>query len=163
MLASTPVTISAAGSKVVVRTYSSVWRKRRIQLPQVSYFQMIYLYNSLKPHLAGIKRPRLSNPRVTYHDTPECTIRRSHPITAPVNIVAPMNTIAGPSSEVIDLTVDHAIDDEIRILKSLGAGEGISEYEYKGLIEVCGKCGKYYMASILREHIPTCSSSFDNL
>jgi len=48
----------------------------------------------------------------------------------------------GPSREVIDLTVDHAIDHELHILKSLGAGEGISEYDYEALIEVCGKCSK---------------------
>ena len=139
---------------VAKKTYSAVTSKQ---------FSDDHLPVSLKPHLIGIKRPRLTNPMVMYHDTPECTICHFHPITAPVNIVTPMNATAGPSREVIDLTVNHAIDCELCILKSLGAGEGISEYDYEALIEVCGKCSKYYMASVLCEHIRTCDSSFDIL
>ena len=107
---------------VTKKTYSAVMSKQ---------FSDDHLPVSLKPHLIGIKCPQLTNLTVMYHDTPECTICRFHPITAPVNIVVPMNATAGPSREVINLTVDHAIDCELRILKSLGAGEGIPEYDMR--------------------------------
>lgn len=42
------------------------------------------------------------------------------------------------------------------ILHRLAMGQGILLYEEIGLLERCGGCGRVYMGSALRQHLPLC-------
>jgi hypothetical protein len=72
------------------------------------------------------------------------------------------NAIAGPSGAT---DVDQfsgadsvvASSQEARLLTMLAGGDGISSYDMQGFIEKCGICHMFYLSSILRIHIRSCS------
>jgi hypothetical protein len=71
------------------------------------------------------------------------------------------NATAGPSrsSSISSSKVafQQPTEDEDHILGCLREGKGISAANLKDLTEPCGICGAYFLASILRSHIRTCS------
>ncbi|KAF9468458.1 hypothetical protein BDZ94DRAFT_786896 [Collybia nuda] len=59
---------------------------------------------------------------------------------------------AGPSCLLNNQTMDE------NIFNCLLSGNGITRWEWDGVVERCGTCGDYFLARTLRQHIKECNT-----
>lgn len=72
----------------------------------------------------------------------------------------PLRPEMGPSAVLSPATADPEPEpQELKIIGRLQKGEGISTWEFLGLIEQCGICKLYFTGGVLRRHIFVCPSS----
>lgn len=65
----------------------------------------------------------------------------------------------GPSATVLSSGPIRPEAQELKAIAKLQRGEGVSQYEYLGLIERCGICNRFFTGGVLRRHIFACPSS----
>lgn len=64
---------------------------------------------------------------------------------------------AGLMARPTRLSLGLPSEREQDIIERLQAGEGISEFDMRGVFEKCGICNAYFVASFLHIHIRGCS------
>ncbi|KAF9460226.1 hypothetical protein BDZ94DRAFT_1238624 [Collybia nuda] len=82
---------------------------------------------------------------------------RTHPLGAVAGVSGMgFNADAGPSR----LPSSQATDEDI--FDRLLSGDGISQWEWDGVVERCGVCGDYFLAHAFRQHIKDCNLDSDS-
>ncbi|KAK7001957.1 hypothetical protein R3P38DRAFT_2795448 [Favolaschia claudopus] len=87
-------------------------------------------------------------------------------ISAPVRGSVSNHSVAGPSRITLPALPSASAGNflpseqrDIRLLRDLAHGKGISEYSWEGLVDQCQVCGNYFAASVLKKHIPVCKDT----
>jgi hypothetical protein len=50
-------------------------------------------------------------------------------------------------------------EQEVRLLRQLIGGSGITESSYEALLKQRQVCGNYFKASVLKKHVPVCKDT----
>jgi len=122
---------------------------------------VISIHKLFVTHLQGLeirkgrRRPRLSQPITAQEYNHTTTIHNNEQAIAGPSTGSGSSTIA--RSKAVQQKTE--LEKQQDILKELTNGDGITKYDWVGLIEKCDACGHYFLSSVLNKHIPACVQS----